>query len=271
MKLIIFILLGTALSACDGPHSGCNEGDGRLLKSSEKERSYLAIARDSGMYQLCSRIDARAYGEWALNPPGEQIALTRSRCYFESAIYNNNPKLCDSVKQISADDLDGSKYSPAHCRAAADSRPRKPVLAVSKRQMAGFLSDLGFAPSALVKECSDFLSSLDEGWQNELPAAAAPGATAAIRIRAIRDHLFGPFNKPRHQRPHWYCELLYDVRASPAGSIEISLRPTDEATDRFQDAAHDVYRTKLANQQLAGRVDKLPCTRSSDVPIRSSN
>ena len=65
--------------------------------------------------QSCSKIGRYAAGGFS-NERGYQIAYLRSRCYYDLAQIVNDPKLCDQVKPLVSDGMDGSRYSPTECR-----------------------------------------------------------------------------------------------------------------------------------------------------------
>jgi len=82
-----------------------------------KEEYYGMIAADFNMPEYCSQISPDVlYSTAGFSPPGHQISLFRSECFYAIAIGLKNPNLCKQVKPISTSFLDGSKISEGSCR-----------------------------------------------------------------------------------------------------------------------------------------------------------
>lgn len=85
-------------------------------EANDWEYTYLGVAVELGVPELCYKIYEKAYGTAGFNPEGYQAKYYRSECLQDIAVNTKNPQLCNDIVTINAGPfLNGSKYSKENC------------------------------------------------------------------------------------------------------------------------------------------------------------
>jgi len=89
----------------------------RLEPPTDRDIFLYQVALQFGDANLCQKIPPYAEGSGSADRPGYQISYLQSDCYFKLANAVHDPSLCDKVRPLSKEMMDGSKYTPQSCRA----------------------------------------------------------------------------------------------------------------------------------------------------------
>jgi hypothetical protein len=204
---------------------------------------------------LCQRIDPLAEGaSGGFSERGFQVETLRSSCYSNLAIELHNPSLCDHVKPVRIQGLDGSRFDPAYCREHLFA----PEIVVPDVYRMGpfvhFMQQAGLGD----REVADFVYEHNP-YHNPVYAVYRelredPGFLA--RIHAARN--YDEPESPANARPANALEFLYQMLAvdanNPALCAEISPNATFRKDGLLRASCHWDIAVNTRNAALCAQV-----------------
>lgn len=120
----------------------------RLDPTTERDHFFYSVSTHFKAPESCNKI-----GRYASSPvsrePGYQIAYLRSRCYYDLAQMVNDPKLCDQVRPLASEGMDGSRYSPAECKSRVPDPANQTTAYLRREVFVQLMEAAGFEKQAL--------------------------------------------------------------------------------------------------------------------------